>query len=53
MKSEFSVVIYDSVTCVCPALKADYDVAVVGKNVGNFTLTLVAPVSAYNCFYHS
>ena len=53
MKRELSEVVNDGVTCVCTALKADYDVAFVGENVGNFSLTLVAPVCAYYCFYHS
>ena len=44
VKSKFSVIVDNCMSCVCTALKTNYDVAVVCKNIGNFTLALVAPV---------
>ena len=52
VKSKFSVIVDYCMSCVCTALKTNYDVAVVCENIGNFTLALVAPVGTYNCFYH-
>ena len=52
VKSKFSVIVDNCMSCVCTALKTNYDVAVVCENIGNFTLALVAPVGTYNCFYH-
>ena len=53
MKREFSVVVDDSVAGISAALKADNDVTFFGEDVSDLSLSLVAPVSAYNCFYHS
>ena len=52
MQRKFAVVVDDRMTGVGAALKADDHIAVVCENVGDFTLTLVAPVGAYDCFYH-
>ncbi len=46
MKREFSVVVDDSVTGIRAALKADNDVAFFGEDVGDLSLSLVAPVSS-------
>ena len=52
MKREFSIIIDNSMTGVCSALKTNYYVAVVREDVGDFSLALVAPVRAYYCFNH-
>ena len=52
MQCKFSVFVYNSVTCVCTALKSDYDVTVSGKHICNLTLTFIAPVCTNYCFYH-
>ena len=52
VKDGFTLVVYDGVTGVCAALKADNNVGFCGEHIGNFTLTFVAPVCTNYCSYH-
>ena len=52
VKRKFAVIVDDGVTGVRATLKADDDVAVIGEDVGDLALAFVAPVGAYDCFYH-
>ena len=47
-----SVVVDNRMARVGTALKANDDVCVLGKHIGDLTFALVAPVCAYDCFYH-
>ena len=38
MKCKFAVVVYDCMTCVCTALKADYNITVICKDIGYLPL---------------
>ena len=53
VQGEFTVVADDGVTGVRTALKADDHVGLLGKEVGDLALSLVAPVCANNCFDHN
>ena len=52
MQSKSAVFVNDSVSCIGTALKANNNVALFGKHIGDFTLAFVAPVSTYYCSYH-
>ena len=51
MKSKSSVIVDYGVTCICSALKSDYDVRLAGEKICNLALALVAPVSTNYCRY--
>jgi hypothetical protein len=55
LKSELLAIEDDGVTSVVTALVAHYNVGTAGIEVCDFTLTLVAPLSAYNyqCITHN
>ena len=53
VQRELSVIIYDCVACVCTALKTDDDIRLLSKHICDLALSLVTPVGAYDCFYHS
>ena len=52
MQGEPAIVVDDGVAGVGPALKADDHVGLPGQHIGYLALALVAPVGAYNRFYH-
>ena len=53
VQGEPAVVVDDGVARVGSALKADDHVGLLGQHVGDLALALVAPVGAYDRFYHS
>ena len=53
VQSEAAEIVDDGVARVGPALEADDHVGLLRQQVGDFALALVAPVGAYNCFYHT
>ena len=52
MQGEAALVIDDGVTGIAAALEANDHVRVGCQHVGDFTLALIAPVGAYDCFNH-
>ena len=53
MKCKLSVIIYDRMSGIGSTLKTDDDICLFCQHICNLTFSFVAPVSAYNCFYHS
>ena len=52
MKRELPVIVYNRVTGVASALKADNNIRLLRKHVRDFSFSFVAPVGADYCFYH-
>ena len=53
MQGKTPKIIDDGVPRVGPSLKADDHVGLLRQQVGDLALPLIAPVGAYNRFYHS
>jgi hypothetical protein len=53
VQGKFAVVVDDGVTGICAALEADDNVGILRQHVGDLSLSLVAPVGAYNRFDHN
>ena len=53
MKRKFSVIVDDSMSGVGSALKANDHIRLSGKHIGNFSLSLIAPVCADDCSDHN
>ena len=52
MQGKPAIAVDNGVAGVGASLKADDDIGLFGQQIGDFALALVAPVGAYNCFYH-
>ena len=52
MQCELAVIVYDCVAGIETALITDYNICFLRKHIRYFTFTFVAPVGAYNSFYH-
>ena len=52
VQRETTVIVDDGVAGVGTALETDDDVGLGGEHVGDLTFSFVAPVTAYDCFYH-
>ncbi len=52
VQRETAVIVDDGVAGVGTALETDDDVGLGGEHVGDLTFSFVAPVAAYDCFYH-
>ena len=52
VQGKLPIVADDGVTRVRAALEADDHVGLLGQEIGDLALALVAPVGAYDCFYH-
>ena len=53
MKGKFSVTVLYRMSGICSTLETNHHVGFRRKGVGDLSLSLVSPVSAYNCFYHN
>ena len=53
MQCEAAKIIDNGMPRIGPALKADDHIGLLGQHIGDFALALIAPVGAYDCFYHS
>ncbi len=53
MQCKSAVVVDDGMTGIGAALKADDNIGGLRQHIGDFALALVAPVCAYDCFYHN
>ena len=40
-------------TCICSSLKSYNDICFLSKHIGDFTFTLISPVSSNYCFDHN
>ena len=52
MQGEAAIIVDDGVTGIGAALKADHDVRMLCQHIRDLPLAFVAPVRAYDCFYH-
>ena len=52
VQGKAAVVVDDGVPCIGAPLEADHDVRLLCQKVGDLSLAFVAPVGAYDCFYH-
>ena len=52
VQGKLAVVVDDGVAGVGAALEPDDDIRFRRQHVGDFAFALVAPVGAYDCFYH-
>ena len=52
MQCELAVIVDDGMARIGSSLKSYNDVRLLGEHIGNLSLALIAPVSAYYCFNH-
>ena len=52
MQGKFSIVVYNCMSGVCPALKSYYNVCLFCQHIRYFTFAFVSPVCSYYCLYH-
>ena len=52
VQGEAAIIVDDGVAGIGAALEADHDVGMFRQQVCDLTLAFVAPVRAYDCFYH-
>ena len=53
MQRKAAIVVDNGVAGVRSALEADDHIGLLGQQIGDLALSLVAPVRAYDCFYHT
>ena len=53
MEGKAAIIIDDGMTGVPTALKTNHNVGLGGQHIGDLALALVAPVGAYDRFYHN
>ena len=53
VKGKLAIIIDNGVARITSALETDDNVRLLGKHIRNLTLSLVTPVSTYNCSNHT
>ena len=53
MKGKFTIIIYDSMTCITASLKAYDNIGLFTEHIRNLSFSFVSPVCSYNGCYHS
>ena len=52
MERKFPVIIDDCMSGICPSLKPDDNIRLLGQHVRDLSFSFISPVSAYYRFYH-